>query len=167
MNKDLKGRVFNVPQDILDKINHTITGLNGENVRGIQRAKKLLQDKSVKYGQLKRIIHDIHSMDKTNDRTKFDLCGGELMEKWAMTHLQGERDLIKSNKKSKQRADDIGGTKGMRSNSHLSKHEKNFSFKIPTNLIKSNSQKTSIADFSSSSMKLFEEIDKIKKLIGK
>ena len=98
MNKDLKGRVFNVPQDILDKINHTITGLNGQNVRGIQRAKKLLQDKSVKYGQLKRIIHDIQNIDKVNDRVKFDLCGGELMEKWAMTHLQGERDLIKGNK---------------------------------------------------------------------
>ena len=44
MNKDLKSRVFNVPQDILDKINHTIVGLNGQNVRGIQRAKKILQD---------------------------------------------------------------------------------------------------------------------------
>ena len=31
MNKELKGRIFDVPQDILDKINHTIAGLNGEN----------------------------------------------------------------------------------------------------------------------------------------
>ena len=62
MNKDLKSRVFNVPQDILDKINHTIVGLNGQNVRGIQRAKKILQDKTVKYGQLKRIIHDIQNI---------------------------------------------------------------------------------------------------------
>lgn len=167
MNKDLKGRVFDVPQDILDKINHTITGLNGENVRGIQRAKKLLQDKSVKYGQLKRIIHDIQNIDKINERTKFDLCGGELMEKWAMTHLEGERDLIKNNKKSKQRADNITNMNGIRKNSHLSSHEKKMSLKIPTNLIKSNSHKTSIADFSSSSMKLFEEIEKIKKLIIK
>lgn len=40
MNKDLKDRVFDVPQDILKTINHTITGLNGKNVRGIQRGKK-------------------------------------------------------------------------------------------------------------------------------
>ena len=165
MNKDLKGKIFDVPQDILDKINHTMVGLNGQNVRGIQRAKKLLQDKSVKYGQLKRIIHDIQNMDKTNDKVKFDLCGGDLMEKWAVTHLEGERDLLKNNKKSKKRADEIGGTTGMRKNSYLGGHEKKFSFKIPVNLIKSNSQKTSIADFSSSSMKLFEEIEKIKNLI--
>jgi len=90
MNKDLKGRIFNVPQDILDKINHTIVGLNGQNARGIQRAKKILLDKSVKYGQLKRIIHDIQNIDKIKDRLKYDLCGGDLMEKWANQHLQGE-----------------------------------------------------------------------------
>ena len=163
MNKDLKSRVFNVPQDILDKINHTIVGLNGQNVRGIQSAQKLLNDKKVRYGQLKRIIHDIQNMDKVNDRVKFDLCGGELMEKWAMTHLQGERDLISNRKDSRKRADDISSMTGERKNSHLKKHTKNFSFKIPTNLIKSNSHKSSISPITS--LGLFEEVDKIKKLI--
>ncbi len=87
MNKELKGRIFDIPQDILDKINHTVVGLNGENVRGIQRAKKLLIDKKVKYGQLKRIIHDIQNMDKMNEKVKYDLCGGDLMEKWAKQFL--------------------------------------------------------------------------------
>lgn len=163
MNKDLKGRSFNVPQDILDKINHTITGLNGENVRGIQRAKKLLQDKSVKYGQLKRIIYDIKNMDKVTEKVKYDLCGGELMEKWANTHLQGERDLISNVKDAKKRADEIGGLTGERKNSHLKSHSKKSSFKIPTNLIKSNSHKTSISPITS--LGLFEEIEKIKNLI--
>jgi hypothetical protein len=163
MNKDLKGRQFDVPQDILDKINHTITGLNGENVRGIQRAKKLLQDKSVKYGQLKRIIHDIQNMDKVNEKTKYELCGGELMEKWAMTHLQGERDLISNVKQARKKADEIGGLTGQRKNSHLKSHSKKFSFKIPTNLVKSNSHKTSISPITS--LGLFEELEKIKKLI--
>ena len=53
MNSELKSRYFDIPQNILDKINHTVTCLQGENVRGIQRAKKLLNDKKVKYGQLK------------------------------------------------------------------------------------------------------------------
>ena len=39
MNKELKDRVFDIPQDILKTINHTIIGLNGKNVRGIQREK--------------------------------------------------------------------------------------------------------------------------------
>lgn len=163
MNKDLKGRIFDVPQDILDKINHTISGLNGKNVRGIQRAKKLLLDKKVKYGQLKRIIHDIQNMDKINERVKYDLCGGDLMEKWASKFLKGERDLISNKKDSKMKTDDMIGMTGERKNSHLKSHKKRFSFKIPTNLIKSNSHKSSISPLTS--MKLFEELDKIKKLI--
>lgn len=165
MNKDLKGKVFNVPQDILDKINHTITGLNGKNVRGIQRAKKLLNDKTVNYGQLKRIIHDIQNLDKTKERVKYDLYGGELMERWSQQFLQGERDLISNRKDSRKRADEISSMAGERKNSHLKKHTKKFSFKVPTNLIKSNSHKTSVSPITS--LKLFEEIDKIKKLIDK
>jgi len=160
MNKDLKDRVFDIPQDILKTINHTITGLNGKNVRGIQRAKKLLSDKKVKYGQLKRIIHDIKNIDKIKDKLKYDLCGGELMEKWAIQFLKGERDLISNRKDSKMKSDDMIDMNGERKNSHLNKHKKRFNFRIPTNLIKSNSNKTSI-----SSLKLFEELDKIKKLI--
>jgi hypothetical protein len=163
MNKELKGRVFDIPQDILDKINHTITGLNGKNVRGIQRAKKLLNDKKVKYGQLKRIVHDIQNMDKINDRVKYDLCGGDLMEKWSKQFLQGERDLISSRKDSKKRSDEMVGMNGERKNSHLKTHKKRFGFKIPTNLVKSNSHKNTISPLTS--LKLFEEVDKIKKLI--
>lgn len=165
MNKDLKDRVFNVPQDILDKINHTISGLNGKNVHGIQRAKKLLNDKTVKYGQLKRIIHDIQNLDKIKERTKYDLYGGELMEKWSKQYLQGERDLISNRKDSKKRSDEISSMTGERKNSHLKKHTKRFSFKVPTNLVKSSSHKSSISPITS--LKLFEEIEKIKNLISK
>ena len=47
MNKDLKDRIFNIPQNVLDKINHTVVGLNGQNVHGVMRAKKLLSDKII------------------------------------------------------------------------------------------------------------------------
>jgi hypothetical protein len=164
MNKDLKSRIFDIPQDILDKINHTITILNGQNVRGIQRAKKLLNDKKVKYGQLKRIIHDIQEMDKIKDRIKYDLCGGDLMEKWAKQFLQGERDLISSRKNSKEKSDNIIGMEGERRNSYLKTHKKRFGFRIPTNLIKSNSHKNVISPLTA--LKLNEEIKKIKNLIS-
>lgn len=163
MNKDLKGRIFDIPQNILDNINHTIIGLQGKHVRGIQRAKKLLNDKKVKYGQLKRIIHDIQNIDKIKDKLKFDLCGGELMEKWATLHLKGERDLVSNKKDSRKNADEIGSITGERKNSHLKKHTKRFSFKIPVNLVKSNSHKSSISPIKFSG--LFEEIQKIKKLM--
>ena len=164
MNKDLKDRVFDIPQNILDKINHTIMGLNGEHAKGLDRAQKLLTDKKVKYGQLKSIIHDIKNIDRNNDRLKFDLMGGELMEKWANTHLNGERDLISNSKDSRKRADNIGGLTGERKNSHLKKHTKKPSFLPPVNLVKSNSHKSSITPITS--LGLFEEVEKIKKLIN-
>jgi hypothetical protein len=163
MNKELKGRVFDIPQHILDKINHIIIGLNGEHTDGLNRAKRLLLDKSVKYGQLKRIIHDFQNIDKINDRIKYDLYGGEEMERWALQFLKGERDLISNRKDSRQQADNISSMTGERRNSHLKKHTKKASWLPPTNLIKSNSHKTSVSPLTS--FKLFEEIERIKKLM--
>lgn len=163
MNKELKGRIFNIPQNILDKINHTIVGLNGQHINGVNRAKKLLSDKTVNYGQLKRIIHDIKNMDKVNDVIKYNLAGGDLMDEWSRKHLQGERDLISDRKDSRKNADEMSSITGERKNSHLKKHTKKDNFKIPTNLIKSNSHKTSISPITS--LGLFEEIERIKKLM--
>jgi hypothetical protein len=163
MNKELKSRIFDIPQNILDKINHTVVGLNGEHVNGIQRAKKLLTDKKVKYGQLKRIIHDLQNMDKINNKVKYDLAGGDLMEKWAKQFLQGERDLISNRKDGRKQADEIGGLTGERKNSHLKKHTKRFGFKIPVNLVKSNSDLNSISSIKLTG--LFEQVERIKKLM--
>lgn len=163
MNKELKSRIFKIPQYILDKINHTIIGLNGEHTDGLNRAKRLLQDKTVKYGQLKRIIHDFKNLDKVKERLKYDLYGGEEMERWAMQFLKGERDLISNRKDSRQQADNISAMTGERKNSHLKKHTKKPSWLPPTNLIKSNSHKTSVSPLTS--FKLFEEIERIKKLM--
>lgn len=163
MNKELKSRIFDIPQNILDKINHTVVGLNGEHVNGIQRAKKLLNDKKVKYGQLKRIIHDLQNMDKINNKVKYDLAGGDLMETWAKQFLQGERDLVSNRKDGRKQADEIGGLTGERKNSHLKKHTKRFGFKIPTNLVKSNSDLNSISSIKLTG--LFEQVERIKKLM--
>jgi hypothetical protein len=163
MNKELKSRIFDVPQNILNKINHTIISLNGEHARGIDRAKKILNDKKVKYGQLKSIIHDLKTIDKVNDKLKYDLIGGELMEKWANQYLQSERDSVSNMKDSKKRADEISSMTGERKNSHLKKHTKKSSWLPPTNLIKSNSHKNSISSIKFSG--LFEQVERIKKLM--
>jgi nitrous oxide reductase len=163
MNKELKLRVFDIPQNILDKINHTVIGLNGEHFHGLNRAKKLLSDKKVKYGQLKRIIHDLKNIDKINDKVRYDLCGGELMEKWSEQHLKGERDLVSNKKDGRKQADDIGGIDGERKNSHLKSHSKKASWLPPTNLIKSNSHKNSISSVKLTG--LFEQVERIKKLM--
>ena len=163
MNKELKHRIFDIPHDILTKIEHTLFGLQGRNIHGSARAKKLTAEKKVKYGQLKRIIHDLQNIDKIKERQRYDLYGGDLMLNWGKQFLKGERDLISNRKDGKKRADEIGGLTGDRKNTHLKKHKKRFNFKIPTNLIKSNSHKTSISPITS--LGIFEQINKIKKLI--
>ena len=138
--------------------------MGGQHVHGVQRAQKLLTDKTVKYGQLKRIIHDFQTMDKVAERIKYDLAGGDLMDRWSKQHLQGERDLVSNVKDARKRADEIGSIDGERKNSHLKKHTKNETLKIPTNLLKSNSHKSTISPIVS--LGLFEQIEKFKKLIS-
>jgi hypothetical protein len=164
MNKELKDRVFDIPVDVLTKIDHTIFGLQGKGVKGLQRAKKLSTEKKVKYGQLKRIIHDLENIDKVNERQRYDLYGGDLMLNWGKKFLGGERDLIKTRKMSKMKSDERSGLTGERKNSHLKKHKKRFNFRIPTNLIKSNSSKSTISPITT--LGLMEEINKFKKLIS-
>jgi hypothetical protein len=163
MNKELKLRIFDIPYDVLNKINHTLVGLNGVHVRGIERAKKLITDKKVKYGQLKRIIHDLENMDKGADLQKYDLAGGDLMLNWGKKFLDGERDIISDRKEGRKRADNISAMTGERRNSYLKKHTKKPDFLPPLNMIKPNSFKSTASSLSS--MKLFEEVSKIKKLI--
>ena len=63
MNSQLKNNVYDVPEEVLNKINSTLSTIKDPNVIGIDRAKKLINDKKVTYGQLKRIIHDIKNLE--------------------------------------------------------------------------------------------------------
>jgi hypothetical protein len=162
MNKELKNRNFDLPLDVLEKINHTVIGLNGQNVHGVMRAKKLLSDKKVTYGQLKRIIHDIQGMDKIADRVRYDLAGGDLMDSWSKQYLKGERDLIKNRKEGRKQADDISSTTGERKNSFLKKHRKKSSW-LPSFKFNTNSEKNSISSIKLTG--LFEQVERIKKLM--
>ena len=163
MNRDLKDRVFDVPENILHKISQTVMHLNGNYAHGKDRAEKLLKDRKVKYGQLKKIIHELENMDKIKVKLKYELAGGDLMKNWSKQHLQGERDMISNNKDSRKRADEIGAITGERKNSFLKKHKKKPSMLPPINFVKSNSHKSLISPITS--LGLFEEINKIKKLI--
>ena len=153
------GREFDIPDNI---IQHLATKLsqNQSDSDGSMRTRNLLQTKKVNYNQLKRILHDMKYMDKTNESVKYELYGGELMEKWGNQILHSERGQIQNRKDSRQRADNIGGIDGMRKNSHLSSHTKKERSTTPLNMMKSNSDKTSVSSLSLS--KLFEQLTKIK-----
>ena len=128
------------------------------------QAKKLLADKKVKYGQLKKIIHDLQNMDKGKEQVKYELAGGDLMLMWGKKFLDGERDIISNRKEGRKNADEMSAMTGERKNSYLKKHTKKPDFLPPLNMIKPNSFKSTASALSS--MKLFEEIEKFKKLIN-
>lgn len=164
MNKDLNGKVYDIPEDIIKRINETLATLGTQWADGRQRAENLLSTKKVNYGQLKRIIHDLKGVNKVEEKTKYNLCGGELMEKWAKTFLDGERQLVKNNKMGSKKINNNTAITGLRKNPFLKTHEKKETTKISPNMFKSNSDKTSISPITS--LGLFEEVQRIKKIIN-
>ena len=155
MNSKLQSNVYTIPPNVLNQIRHAVTGLNDANPKGKKRAEKLLSDGKVTYGQLKRIIHDLKTMDKVNEKSTYNLYGGDVMEKWAGTFLNGERDLVRDKKDASANINNNTGLE--RKNPFLKKHTKKPQ---GVNLgIKSNSEK-SVASA------LFEEINRMKQIIN-
>ena len=155
MNKELNNRVYKLPEDIITHLKYQVKQ-NKPDTDGMLRANNLLNDGSVTFGQLRRIMHDINKIDKTKDIVRYNLYGGDLMSRWGNNIINNEQDAIKRNKTSRKRSDDITSITGERKNAFLKKHTKKQSFIPPTNIIKSNSMKNSISDLKLG--KLFEEI---------
>lgn len=162
MNKDLENKEFIIPDDVKKHLYDQMSSQTSD-AEGKQRAINLVSTGKVTYGQLKRILHDMKYMDKVNQVSKYNLYGGAPLEKWGTTILNNERTLLKNNKESRKNANSIGALNGIRKNAFITTHKKNTSSLPPINTIKSNSSKTSISPITS--MGLFEEINKIKKLM--
>ena len=161
-NSKLQNRIFKLPDNVFNYIHGVITSLKDKSVVGVQRAKGLIKTRNVSYSQLKSIIYDLKKPE-LKDSIQFKLMGGDLMLKWGETHLNGERTLIKNNKNSQKRANEIGQLNDIRQNSFLKKHTKKTSGRVPTNMLKSNSDKTSVSPISS--LGVFEEVERIKGLL--
>lgn len=163
MNNQLKNDVYIVPNNIIQKINNALKSIGDQWVDGKQRALNLVNTKKVTYAQLKRIIHDLKNIDKVNDKTRYELYGGDLMDNWSKTFLNNQRSLVKTKKETTKSINNTVGLNGARKNSYLKKHNKKDSTKIPTNIMKSNSEKTSVSDLNMTN--IFEEIKRIKEII--
>lgn len=164
MNSQLKDRVFEIPQIVLNFLKQQ------PEIEGLKRNKNLLETGTVTYGQLKRILHDLKKINKMAELKKYNYYGGDLMLNWGLNKLKTERDLINNREDATRIANDIAGLSGDRKNSSIKRHSKNtLSPKISVNDVvkpKSNSEKfTNSSMFSAKSLKLFEQIKRIKKLM--
>jgi hypothetical protein len=163
VNSDLKDRVYDIPEEVIQKINQTLASAPGNDVHGIKRAKTLCSERKVTYGQLKRIIHDIKTLDKNAEQARYNLYGGELMEKWANTFLDGERQLVRSKKLASHNINNNTGMNGLRKNPFRKEGERKDSNKTYVNLLKSNSEENSVSSIKQTG--LFEQVERIKKLM--
>lgn len=149
MNSKLVNNSYKIPDEILEFITQTLNQLNGNYVYGVDRAKKLLTDKTVTYGQLKKIIHELSHKIEPNS-TQYNLCGGDLMKEWSRRFLDGERSLVKNKKDSKINTDNE--TSNIRDVKRLNVDTNSKSYNSPI-ILKGDNQS------------LFEEINKIKNII--
>jgi hypothetical protein len=156
VNSDLKDRVYDIPEEVIQKINQTLASAPGNDVHGIKRAKTLCSERKVTYGQLKRIIHDIKTLDKNAEQARYNLYGGELMEKWANTFLDGERQLVRSKKLASHNINNNTGMNGLRKNPFRKEGERKDSNKTYVNLLKSNSEENSVSSIKQTG--LFEQV---------
>ena len=164
MNSELKDVSFKLDNNIIDHLK------NQKPIPGFTRTEDLIKKGEIGYGQLKKFIHEMKRINKITEPQKYNYYGGDMMFNWCMTKLKGARDQIANRKESRKIADDISGLTGERQNASIKRHTKNnFSPKIGTNDVvkpKSNSEKfTNSSMFSAKSTKLFEQINRIKKLM--
>jgi len=155
MNKDLKDKIFKLPDNILTFLKSQFKN-KPDDVDGTKRNQELINTGYVTYHQIKHIIRDLKNIDKNKDIGRYNMYGGELMQKWAETTLNNERDFIKDNKYAKKQSDNISAITGERKNAFLKTHSKKSSMLPPINQIKSNSNKNSVSSLKLG--KLFEEI---------
>ena len=119
MNSKLYGKVFEVPQNVLEFLRKQ------PNIEGLKRNDNILETGTVTYQQLKRILHDLKTMNRILEPQKFNYYGGDLMLSWGISKLQGERGLIHDREESERIANDIAGLTGERSNPSHKRTKKN------------------------------------------
>lgn len=93
MNSQLYDKTYNLPSDIINKIQIAITNSSSNN--GIKRAKYLVKNGQITYQNLKRLKNFFdHFNVQTGDRNQYELAGGDLMRNFIEQTLNRERNIV-------------------------------------------------------------------------
>ena len=95
MEQDYENKVYKLPKEVLEHIKLTLTSIPTGN--GVRRAKWLVGNKEVKYGELKRLKHDLVKY-KGESPQVYELSGGDLMTSFVERTLNQERDASERKK---------------------------------------------------------------------
>ena len=154
MNSDLYGKVFDVPQDVVDYLHqcHSAAGDVDETTEGYKRNKDLREKKQVTYQQLKRMKNWFDEFSGHEDEVPHILNGGHYVKGWINNTLDSMRDNIQNTKQNKS---------VVLPNQFIQPHEKNG---INDMNRPSKSHKTSIGDYD---LQVTESLKRINEIIKK
>ena len=94
MNSDLYGKVFPIPQDVVDYLHqcHSAAGDVDETTEGYKRNKDLREKKQVTYQQLKRMKNWFDEFNGHEDEVSHILNGGHYVKEWVGNTLNSMRE---------------------------------------------------------------------------
>jgi hypothetical protein len=103
MNKDLYGKTFSLPEDVLGYLQQCHDSAHGANdsVEGYRRNKELRDSGQVTYQQLKRMKNWFDSFNGDRNDLSYILNGGDYVKGWVDTTLNSLRNDIHLSKKTK------------------------------------------------------------------
>jgi len=99
MEQDYENKVYKLPNYVLNHINTEVLSTSGG--EDLNRANWLLRNKAVKYGELKRLKHDLEQSRGVNPK-QYELWGGDDMVSFIERTLNQERDANERSKEIKR-----------------------------------------------------------------
>ena len=102
-NSDLINKLYKIPDNVTNKVKHmlAIIHTNDKQAKGVKRAKDLVDNKKISYGQMKRLKSYFDSYKGDGKDDEYKLIGGKVTRKWVDNALKTDRESIKTNKKVK------------------------------------------------------------------
>jgi len=171
-NKSLENKIYTCSDEVINHLNSLLPKYqNDETNKGYKRAKSIVNDGNIAYGQMKRIKNYFDNYKGDGEDDEYKLNGGSLMKDWVNKELGTSRDAIHGTKKVQM---DAG-----RENSFIRNHTKDRDNANPTgisipklhkgskmaNIMKNDTVYEDI-NHKIKSQTIYEEIESIKYLIN-
>jgi len=164
-NSELQGKHWKCPGYVLNCVNNAVKtyesiNKDGNQTEGYKRAKGILENNLIEYGQMKRIKNWFDSFDGDHKDMEYRLNGGKTMNNWVSGTLNREIEALKGPKKIKMET----GMSNQFIKPHTKDNDKINKHSIKTKLPKLHKSPVSHQVWSGKPV-YSEEIKRIKKLI--
>jgi hypothetical protein len=106
VNNNLDHKSFKVPDKVANRITQALKtiNVNDKQAKGLKRAKDMVDNKRISYGQMKRLKNYFDSYEGDGMDAEFKLIGGTLTRKWVLDSLSQDRESIHKIKKARMDA---------------------------------------------------------------